>query len=123
LKVGLECRSFLHISNGPHIYVHLFSCSFFNQIRKPLIPDDVKPRLWSYMGGIARENGSRALAIGGMSEHAHLLLSLKPVMPIATAVKIVKAGSSGWMSDLLHEDFKWQEGTRRLRSACRSWTR
>lgn len=46
----------------------------------------------------------------GMGEHAHLLLSLKPVMPIAAAVKIVKAGSSGWINDLLRADFKWQEG-------------
>jgi len=53
------------------------------------------------MGGIARENDCRALSIGGMAEHAHLLLSLKPAMPIANAIKIVKTVSSGWMSDLL----------------------
>ncbi len=41
-------------------------------------------------GGIARENGFGALAIGGMAEHAHVLLSLKPAMPVATAIKIVK---------------------------------
>jgi len=31
-------------------------------------------------------------------------------MPIANAIKIVKAVSSGWMSDLLRADFRWQEG-------------
>ena len=94
---------------------HTFTCLYFHAVfstkfRKSLIPDDLKPRLWSYMGGIARENGFRALAVGGMAEHAHLLLSLKPAIPVATAIKIVKAGSSGWMSDRLRADFKWQEG-------------
>jgi len=94
---------------------HTFTCLYFHivfstKFRRPTIPTELRPRLWSYMGGIARENRFRALAIGGMSEHAHLLLSLNPPMPICTAVQLMKAGSSGWMSDLTNKDFKWQEG-------------
>jgi REP-associated tyrosine transposase len=56
-----------------HTFTSLYSHVVFStKFRKPLIPDDVKPRLWSYMGGIARENDCRALSIGGMAEHAHL---------------------------------------------------
>ena len=62
------------------------------------------------MGGVARENHFRALTIGGMAEHAHLLLSLNPAIAVAEAVKRIKAGSSGWMSDVTKKDFKWQEG-------------
>ena len=30
-------------------------------------------RLWAYIGGIARENGMKALAIGGTDDHVHAL--------------------------------------------------
>jgi REP element-mobilizing transposase RayT len=46
------------------------------------------------MGGIARQNGMKALAIGGIEDHAHLLLSIPGTMPVAKAVQLVKAGSS-----------------------------
>lgn len=71
---------------------------------------DLRPKFWSYMGGIARENKARALAIGGMPDHVHLLLSLSAEIPVSKAVQLIKAGSNGWMSDLLQRDFKWQEG-------------
>ena len=62
------------------------------------------------MGGIARENKARALAIGGVPDHVHLLLSLNAEVNISKSVQVIKAGSSGWMTDLLQKDFKWQEG-------------
>jgi REP element-mobilizing transposase RayT len=62
------------------------------------------------MGGIARENGMRALAVGGMSDHAHLLLSLPPTMPISKGVQLIKAGSSTWMHEQMGTRFEWQVG-------------
>jgi REP element-mobilizing transposase RayT len=92
-----------------HTFTRLyFHVVFSTKLRRPIIPMELRPKLWSYMGGIARENKARGLAIGGMSDHAHLLLSLTPDMAVAKAVQVVKAGSSGWMSDLLQRDFKWQ---------------
>jgi REP element-mobilizing transposase RayT len=41
----------------------------------------------------------KALAVGGMSEHVHALLSLSPTMSIAKAIQLVQAGSSQWMHD------------------------
>ena len=64
------------------------------------------------MGGIARQNGMKALAIGGVEDHAHLLLSIPGTMPLAKAVQLVKAGSS----KMIHQTFSgcvgfaWQEG-------------
>jgi REP element-mobilizing transposase RayT len=54
-----------------------------------------------YMGGIARENGILALAIGGAADHVHLLLSLPRTVSVAKAVQLLKSGSSKW----LHENF------------------
>jgi len=94
---------------------HTFTCLYFHvvfstKLRRPMIPIDLRPKVWSYIGGIARENKARALAIGGMPDHAHLLLSLNAEMSIAKSIQLIKGGSSGWMSDLLQRDFKWQEG-------------
>ena len=33
-------------------------------------------RLWPYPGGIARQNDMKAMAIGGVADRVHLLLSL-----------------------------------------------
>jgi len=69
--------------------------------RRPMIPEDIQERLHGYIGGIARENGIPALAVGGAADHVHLLLSLPRTVSVAKAVQLVKSGSSKW----LHENF------------------
>jgi REP element-mobilizing transposase RayT len=66
-----------------------------------MIPEDIQERLHGYIGGIARENGIPALAVGGAADHVHLLLSLPRTVSVAKAVQLVKSGSSKW----LHENF------------------
>jgi len=83
---------------------------FATHQRRPLISDELQPKLWAYMGGIARANGMKALAIGGMRDHVHLLLSLPATLTIAKAVRLIKAGSSKWMNDQKRTKwFEWQE--------------
>jgi REP element-mobilizing transposase RayT len=64
------------------------------------------------MGGIARAQGMKALAVGGFDDHAHLLLSLPAVLSISQAMHLVKGTSSKWIHDTLpdHRAFAWQEG-------------
>jgi REP element-mobilizing transposase RayT len=64
------------------------------------------------MGGIARDNGFKAIAIGGTADHVHLLLSLPGKLAIAKAVQLIKGGSSKWVHDEFpeHRAFEWQEG-------------
>jgi putative transposase len=62
------------------------------------------------MGGIAKQNGFKALAIGGTEDHVHLLLSLHAVMGIAKAIQLIKTGSSKWMHEVMEVPrFEWQE--------------
>jgi putative transposase len=51
------------------------------------------------MGGIARKNRMKALAIGGIEDHCHILLSLPTNLDVAHAIQLVKAGSSKWMHE------------------------
>lgn len=90
----------------------LFHCTFSTKQRRKLISPMLEQRLWPYLGGIARTNHFKALAIGGVEDHVHLLLSLPSTMPIAKAIQLIKGGSSKWVHDEFAEqrDFGWQEG-------------
>jgi putative transposase len=90
----------------------LFHCVFSTKERRPIIHADLQSRLWPYMGGVARENNIKALAIGGVQDHVHLLLSLPSTITVAKAMQLIKGGSSKWIHDEfpVHKDFAWQEG-------------
>jgi putative transposase len=83
---------------------------FTTKNRKPSIPAEMQSKLWAYIGGIARTNKMKALAVGGIADHCHALLSLPPTITIAKAVQLIKAGSSTWMHEEMGRQFAWQEG-------------
>ena len=96
-----------------HSYVsNLMHCTFSTKGRYPCIDSDLESRLWPYLGGIARENRMKALAIGGTTDHLHALLSLPGMMSFAKAVQLIKGGSSKWINDTFpgQKKFEWQEG-------------
>jgi REP element-mobilizing transposase RayT len=88
-------------------YAH---CVFSTKERRPFITPELRERLWPYLGGIARENGIKAVSIGGVADHVHLLLSLPATMPIAKAMQLIKGGSSKWVHETFPEQrlFAWQ---------------
>jgi len=85
---------------------------FSTKGRRKIISAELQPRLWAYMGGIARENDIKALAVGGTSDHVHLLVSLPRTISIAKGVQLIKGGSAKWIHDTFSENsaFSWQEG-------------
>ena len=86
-------------------------CVFSTKERKKLIPPEMQLRLWSFMAGIARQNGVTPLAIGGFDEHAHVLIAIPPTMTLAKAMQLIKAGSSKWCNQNLGNGrFEWQSG-------------
>ncbi|WP_221030108.1 IS200/IS605 family transposase [Actomonas aquatica] len=85
---------------------------FSTKKREPWLVESVCERLWPYLGGIARENGMKALEIGGVADHIHLLLVLPPSLALSKALQLLKGASSRWIHDnfpaLSH--FGWQDG-------------
>lgn len=76
-----------------------------------MIGPEARDRLWAYMGGVAREHGMTALAVGGTDDHAHLLLAIPATLAVATAMREIKSGSSRWMHETCAvPEFAWQEG-------------
>jgi putative transposase len=91
------------------IYIHLI---FSTSGRRTLISEDIQPRLWQYIGGIARTNGFRALQVGGTEDHVHVLVSLSPTIAVAKSAQLIKGGSSKWFHDTFGKRvfFSWQAG-------------
>ena len=87
-----------------------FHCVFSTKERRPLIPPPLRERLWPFLGGIARKNGMKAIEIGGVPDHVHILLSLPSTLSIAKALQLIKGGSSKWVHEVFPEHwcFGWQ---------------
>lgn len=92
----------------------LMHCVFSTKERRSFLTPEICARLWPYLGGIARENQMKALAIGGVTDHVHLLLSLPTTLSVAKAMQLLKGNSSKWLREtfpeLRQKGFAWQEG-------------
>lgn len=90
----------------------LMHCIWSTKGRRNLIAPALQERLFPYLGGIARDNGMKALMVGGTTNHVHALLSLPSTMAVAKAVQLVKGGSSKWVRDTFpdYREFEWQAG-------------
>src|SRR5438093_534354 len=64
---------------------------FSTKSREPWIRPEIEQRVWAYLGGTARENRMKALLVGGIENHVHLLLGVPPVLAVSKAVQLLKA--------------------------------
>ena len=87
-----------------------FHCVFSTKERRPIITPDLQQRLWPFLGGIARENNMKAIEVGGVADHVHMLLSLPATIPISKAMQLIKGGSCKCVHDTFpeHRSFNWQ---------------
>ena len=80
--------------------------------RQPLISEDIRDRLFQYIGGIIRDDGGKLLAAGGMPDHVHLLADIGKQHSVVDAIRDIKANSSGWIHKTFpqFQSFAWQTG-------------
>lgn len=52
----------------------------------------------------------KAIEIGGVQDHVHVLLSLPSILSVAKALQLIKGGSSKWVHETFpeHRLFGWQ---------------
>jgi REP element-mobilizing transposase RayT len=89
------------------LYIHLVWATWD---RLPLITPDIERRLHRNIESEARKQGCNVLAINGVQDHIHLLVSLPATVTIANLVKQVKGVSSHFVNETLKPaaQFKWQ---------------
>jgi len=91
-----------------HTYaLQLVHCVFSTNGRAAIIPDP--PRLWTFMRAIGRNCGVNIAAIGGTSDHVHILMTIPPTNRTADIIRTLKANTSRWMNEV-GNGFAWQDG-------------
>ena len=90
----------------------LYHLVFSTKHRQPLIEDKLRSELYPYIEGILRRRQGVVMTIGGMPDHVHLLVRLKPDMSVSKIVQAIKANSSKWIHERpdFPRDFAWQVG-------------
>jgi REP element-mobilizing transposase RayT len=91
------------------LYYHVI---FSTKHRHRWLTPDIEERVWSYLGGIARENKMTAMQVGGIEDHIHILLGAPPTIAPSKAVQLPKGGSSKWIHETFANmrAFTWQDG-------------
>jgi putative transposase len=99
-----------HMANTfSQIYIQIV---FSVKGRQNLIQKKWQEELYKYICGIINGKQQKVLAIGGVLDHIHILVSLKPNISISDLVKLIKINSAKWINEktLVYGKFQWQEG-------------
>ena len=85
---------------------------FSTKNRERWLRPEIEEDVWRYLGGICRAHKIKALQIGGVDDHVHLLLGMPPTVAPSDIVKRIKGESSKWLSAERKDmaDFAWQDG-------------
>jgi putative transposase len=91
------------------IYIHVV---FAVKGRENVISKNWKEDLYKYICGIVNNKNEKVYAINVMSDHIHILLSIKPNCLLSDLIRDIKANSSKWVNskNFIPGKFQWQEG-------------
>lgn len=91
------------------VYIHAV---FSTKHRVPNLDQEIRERLYLYIGGILNNIGCVPIQIGGTDDHIHVLYAISRTITIADSIKKLKANSSGWVSETFPRcrQFEWQPG-------------
>ncbi len=98
-------------SKMPHTYTNLlFHIVFSTKDRFPFINSEFEERLYEYIGGTIRGIGGICLEIGGVADHVHILVRLKPTLQISRFLEKLKPSVPIWARQTIDPKFEWQDG-------------
>lgn len=91
------------------IYIQLV---FAVRNRECLILSNWEEELYKYISGIVKNKEQKMIAIGGMPDHIHLLIGIKPSCCLSDLVREIKKSSNEFVNEKRYSKFKfqWQEG-------------
>jgi REP element-mobilizing transposase RayT len=91
------------------VYIHIV---FSVKGREPLIRPEWEERLYQYITGIVTNKEQKLLAIGGMPDHLHIFIGMKPDCSISSLVREIKKSSNEFIKEnkCTPGKFYWQEG-------------
>jgi len=91
----------------------LYHIVFSVRNRDARLREDLRLRMFPYMGGIIKNLGGIPIIINGTRDHVHILCFLPRHISISEAVKGIKAKSSLWHNRIYDKNshpLHWQDG-------------
>ena len=88
----------------------IYHIVFSTKERAPLITDEIRDRLYEYLGGVIRGEKGSLLEIGGVEDHVHLLTRFGAAIAVSEMVQRIKGNSSHWLNQQSGIWFTWQNG-------------
>ena len=91
------------------VYVHI---TFSTKNRKNLIDNDIKNKLFEYLGGICKKLECNPVRVSGHKNHIHILCILSKKITQIKLLEEVKKSSSKWIKtqSTKYSNFYWQDG-------------
>ena len=83
---------------------------FSTKERAPLITDEIRDRLYEYLGGVIRGEKGSLLEIGGVEDHVHILARFGAAIAVSDMIQRSKGSSSHWLNQQPGIWFAWQTG-------------
>jgi REP element-mobilizing transposase RayT len=80
--------------------------------RQALILPEWEERLYQFTTGIVQKRGHKMLAIGGMPDHIHIFIGLKPAQALSDLIRDIKKATNDFILENRFSKFKfdWQAG-------------
>jgi REP element-mobilizing transposase RayT len=80
--------------------------------RENLISKAWQEELYKYIAGIIRNKEQKSIIVGGIADHIHVFIGLRPSMAISDIVRDIKNNSSNFINErkFVIGKFSWQEG-------------
>lgn len=90
-------------------YLHI---TFSTKYREHSLKKEDLPELFSYMSGILSNIDCTPIAVGGVTDHVHILCILSKTMSLSKMMELLKANSSKWIKTIGNNyvNFRWQDG-------------
>jgi REP element-mobilizing transposase RayT len=80
--------------------------------RQNLLQKPWREEVFKYISGIIKGKNQKPIIVNGVSDHVHVLVGLKPAMPIPDLIRDIKNNSSNFINEnrWVEGKFSWQEG-------------
>ena len=92
-------------STHTSLHYHLI---FATKHREAILAKEWRHELHAYLGGIVNGLDAYSEGVGGVADHVHLLVSLKPTACLSDFMRELKKASSNWLRESKCPGFHWQ---------------
>ena len=86
----------------------LFHVVFATKNRAPIITADWRSNLHRFLAATINALEGKAIEVGGVADHVHLFVRLKPTIALSDFLRELKSKSSAWAKRQFCPDFTWQ---------------